>query len=424
MNQLALLGGTPAIREKFAPYNSYGKEEVEAAKKVVESGVLSRYLGTWSEDFYGGDKVKEFEKEWQQFFKVNHAVAVNSATSGLIAAVGALDIEPGDEIIVSPWTMCATATAILVWNAIPVFADIEPETYNLDIKQIEKKISPRTKAILVTDIFGHAAALDEIISLAKKHSLKVIEDAAQSPGALYKGKYVGTVADIGVYSLNYHKHIHTGEGGVCVTADAKLAERMQLIRNHAEAVVKGKGVENINNMIGFNFRLGEVESAMGIEQLKKLPRLAGERTRAGSKLSEGLGELPGLTVPVVKKDCTHVYYVYSMILDTDKLKLSRDRIVEALEAEGVQGLSKGYVNVHTLPIYQKRIAYGKNGFPWKMNGAESPITYEPGICLVAEKLHTKTQFSMGLCTYDYNDSQVKQVIEAFRKVWGQLEKLR
>ena len=263
-SELAIHGGLKTIKTTFPRYNPYGEEEVMAAKAIVESGVLSKFLGAWHEDFYGGDKVREFETAWKELFRVNHAVTVNSATSGLIAAVGAIGIEPGDEVIVSPWTMCATATAILFWNAIPVFADIESETFNLDPISILKNITPRTKAIIVSDIFGHAADLEAIMKIARDNNLLVIEDAAQSPSAIYRDKYVGTVADIGVFSLNYHKHIHTGEGGVCVTDNDEFAERMQLIRNHAEAVVGAKGVTDISNMIGMNFRLGEIEAAIGI----------------------------------------------------------------------------------------------------------------------------------------------------------------
>jgi perosamine synthetase len=422
--KLAILGGPKTIPETFPLYNPYGKEEVAAAKAIVESGILSRFLGVWHEDFYGGPKVKEFEKAWGSYFRVNHAVSVNSATSGLITAIGSLMIEPGDEVIVSPWTMSATATSILVWNAIPVFADIEPETFNLSPVSVEKNISPRTKAIIVPDIFGHASDLDALMAIARKYKLRVIEDAAQAPGALYKDKYVGTIADIGVFSLNYHKHIHTGEGGICVTDDELLAERMQLIRNHAEAVAAGKGVTNLANLIGFNFRLGEIESAMGVEQLKKLGKLAERKTTAGSSLTEGLKGLPGLTPPVVKEGCTHVYYVYSMILDDEILGISRSNIVAALRAEGVPGVMEGYANLHLLPMYQQKIAYGSKGFPWSIGDHHSHVSYEKGICPVAEHFHQDAMIGLLLCMYDFNDQQVDLVIKAFHKVWGQLDKLR
>jgi dTDP-4-amino-4,6-dideoxygalactose transaminase len=422
--KLAILGGSPTIPEKFPPYNPYGREEVDAAREVIESGVLSRFLGTWHEDFYGGEKVRAFERAWAQYFQVGHAVAVNSATSGLIAAVGALGVEPGDEIIVTPWTMCATATSILVWNAIPVFADIEPETFNLDPKSIEKNITPLTKAILVADIFGHAADLDPIMALARKHGLKVIEDAAQAPAALYHGRYAGTIADIGVFSLNYHKHIHTGEGGVCVTNDPVLEERMQLIRNHGEAVVSGKGVTDLTNMIGFNFRLGEIEAAMGIEQLKKLRRLTDEKSRAGSRLSSGLADLKGLHTPVVKDGCTHVYYVYPLKIDVNSLEVLRPKMVAALRAEGVPGLSEGYTNLHLLPMYQKIMAYGSKGFPWVKEVYRGSVSYHKGICPIAEDLQDNSMIGLSLCLHNYTDRETDLVIQAFHKVWNQLDVLR
>ena len=273
MEKLALLGGTPVIQKEFKKYNPLGREELDAAKNVIDSGVLSQFLGCWHEDFYGGPKVQEFEMEAAKYFGVKHAVTVNSWTSGLVAAVGAIGIEPGDEVIVSPWTMSASATAILHWNGIPVFADIDIETYNLCPDSILKNISPQTKAIMVVDIFGQSADMDLIMEIAKEYKLKVISDTAQAPGALYGNKYAGTCADVGGFSLNYHKHIHTGEGGILVTNDDDIAERLQLIRNHAEVVVEDKGVTNLTNMVGHNFRLGEIECAMGIEQLKKLKSL-------------------------------------------------------------------------------------------------------------------------------------------------------
>ena len=168
--------------------------------------------------------------------------------------------------------MCASASAILHWNAIPVFADIDPRTFCLDPKSVEKNITPYTKAIMSIDVGGHPADIDAIMEIALKYKLKVISDTAQAGlyGALYKGKFAGTISDIGGYSLNYHKHIHTGEGGILVTNDDDLALRMRLIRNHAEAAVGDIGLSNIANMIGHNFRLGEIETAIGIEQLKKL----------------------------------------------------------------------------------------------------------------------------------------------------------
>jgi len=418
--KLALLGGPKTINRPFKRYNSIGAEEVDAAKQVVESGVLSQFLGCWGQDFYGGSKVQDFERACEAYFGVKHAVTVNSATSGLIAAVGAISIEPGDEVIVSPWTMCASSTAILHWNAIPVFADIEPETFNLDPKSVEANITHYTKALMAVDIFGHSADMDVLMVIAAKHGLKVISDTAQSPGAFYKGKYAGTLAHVGAYSLNYHKHIHTGEGGILVTNDDEIAERLRLIRNHAEAVVGDKCVTDLRNMVGYNFRLGEIECAIGIEQLKKLKGFVTGRQRAAERLTQGLSDLPGLRTPIVKPDCTHVYYVYPIVLDLKRLGVPRASVVQALEAEGIMGLAAGYACLHLLPMYQQKMAYGSKGFPWTSDICHRDVSYEKGICPVAETLHESSYLGFAMCMNELTEHDVDSLVKAFTKVWAHL----
>jgi dTDP-4-amino-4,6-dideoxygalactose transaminase len=422
--KLAILGGDKTIGTPFKRYNPIGAEEVDAAKAVIESGVLSQFLGTWHADFYGGPKVQEFERMLETYFDVKHAVTVNSWTSGLVAAVGAIGIEPGDEVIVTPWTMCASATAILQWNAIPVFADIEPTTFCLDPASVEANITPYTKAIMAVDILGHSANMDALMAIAKKHGLKVISDTAQAPGTFYKGKMTGTLADVGGYSLNYHKHIHTGEGGILVTNDDEIAERLRLIRNHAEAVVGPKGETNLVNMIGNNFRLGEIECAIGIEQLKKLKGFVEGRQHAAARLNAGLQGLPGLRTPSVEPECTHAYYMYPMVLDVDKLGVSRSVIIKALEAEGVIGLASGYANIHMLPMYQNKTAYGSSGFPWSSEICRREVTYAHGICPVAEELHERTYIGFAMCMHELDEEEVELMVTAFKKVWANLDSLR
>ena len=173
---------------KFKKYNSIDKEELKAASAVIKSGNLSNFLGEYSKEFFGGPKVREFEKKCKSFFNVKHAITVNSWTSGLICAVGALDINPGDEIILPPWTMSACASAILNWNAIPVFADIDKTTYNIDPDDVLRKISKKTKAIMAVDIFGHPCNISELKKISKKYKIKLITDSAQSPYSFYKKK--------------------------------------------------------------------------------------------------------------------------------------------------------------------------------------------------------------------------------------------
>jgi perosamine synthetase len=424
METLALLGGPAAFTRTLSAYNPYGEEEVQAATDVIRSGCLSSFIGAWGEGFLGGPQVRAFEAEWAQFFGVKHAISVNSLTSGLICAVGALDIEPGDEIIVSPWTMSASATCILVWNAIPVFADINPDTFNLDFQSVAANITPRTRAIIVPSIFGYGADLEALRGLADAQGIKIIEDAAQAPAIKYAGKWVGTWGDIGGFSLNYHKHIHTGEGGICVTNDDALAERMRLIRNHAEAVVDKKGHENISNMIGFNFRLGEIEAALGRCQLKKLQEKVDWRFYLGVELQKRLAGLIGLYTTPIEPGNTHAFYVFGMRLDVRALNISRDKIFSALAAEGVPALSKQYVNVHRYGMYQKKIAYGTEHFPWKNGLYESQVDYTKGICPVAEQLQDQTYLGLHLCQYDFNLDDIEQIALAFHKVWNNLDAIK
>ena len=395
MNKLSILGGSPIIDYTFKRYNTIGDEEKNAVIDVVNSGVLSDFLGSWGEKFYGGPKVKEFEYACKEKFNVKHAISVNSWTSGLICAVGAIDIEPGDEIILSPWTMSACAASILHWGAIPIFADIEKETFNLDPESIIKNISPKTKAILAIDIFGHSCNIDTI----KK------------------------IADIGGFSLNYHKHIHTGEGGIVVTDNDYYANKIRLIRNHAESVAEGSGATNYSNLIGYNFRLGEIESAIGIEQLKKLDHLVQIKRKNVDHLNKHLKDLNGIRLPIVQENNSHSYYAYPLILDLKYLKLSRDKIVKALEAEGVQGLMRGYVNLHLLPTFKNKIAYGSKGFPWTYENSRQNISYEKGICPVAEKLHEQTFLGLEICDFDLSDNDIEKIGLAFKKVWANLDQL-
>lgn len=422
MQKLSILGGDKIIKYKFKKFNTINKSEIVAVIKVLKSGNLSNFLGTKSKNFYGGNYVKKLENAFKSYFNVKFAISVNSWTSGLIAAIGSLDIEPGDEIILPTWTMSACASAILNWGAIPVFADIEDKTFCIDPESIKKNISKKTKAILAVDIFGHPANLYEIKKIARKYNLKVISDTAQAPGALYKKNFAGTISDIGGFSFNYHKHIHCGEGGMIVTNNIRLARRAMLIRNHAESVIESNNKKDLSNMIGYNFRLGEIESAIVLQQLKKLKKIIKKKQTIAQILNKGLRKLEGLRIPYVRKDCTHVYYIYPLVIDSKKIKVDRKIIVKALEAEGVQGLASSYQNLHLLPIFQKKIGYGKKGFPWSLNNNKN-IEYKKGICPVAEKLQSKEFLSIGICNYDLDKNDALNIVKCFKKVWLNLSKL-
>ena len=405
---------------QFKRYNTIGKEEIIAANKVLKTGILSKFLASSGQNFFGGPQVNKFEKSIKKFFKVKYAITVNSWTSGLIACVGALDVEPGDEIIVTTWSMCASATAILHWNCVPVFVDIDPETYNIDPESIKKKITKKTKAIMTVDIFGQSCDILKIMKIAEENDLKVISDSAQSIGSKVGKKYSGTLADIGGYSLNYHKHINTGEGGIIVTNNKKLYERACLIRNHAEAAIKKNNIKNLSNMIGYNFRLGEIECAIGIEQLKKLNRLIKKRIKLVEILNRELIKLKYLKTPKTLKKNSHVYYLYPLTLETDKLNIKRSTIISNLKKLGVPGLIEGYVNIHELPTYKKKIAYGTRHFPWKLNKNDKKNNSDNKNLDIAEKLHREKFFAIELCLFDFNNRDIYFIINCFKKVWDTL----
>ena len=406
--------------KKLVRFNTYDNKEKKAVLRVLKSGVLSGFLGNRVSGLKGGPYVNKFETNIKNFFNVKYAITVNSWSTGLTCAVGAIGIEPGDEIILPTWTMTACSAAVLHWNAIPVFADIDSETFNICIKSIKKNITKKTKAIMVVDIFGLPSNYKEIKKIAKKHKLKIICDSAQSPGATYYGKHCATLGDVGGYSLNYHKHIHTGEGGILVTNNNKIARNLRLLRNHAEAVVSEKtNKKNLINMIGNNFRLGEMEASIGIEQLKKLNTIIKARLKISKYLINKLKKIKFIKLPKNYKNIKNVFYVIPILLDIKKIKFSRKKILKELNKFGAKGLTEGYVNLHTQPLFKNKICYGSKGFPWSF--FKNKISYKKGICPVAENFHEKSLLLyQGVSLYDLTKTNVDDLVLAFKKTWKKL----
>ena len=258
-SKLAILGGPPVRHEPLPVYKTIGDEEKQAVLDVLDSGELSGFVAGAVEGFWGGPRVRALEIAFRDHFGVTHAIAVNSATSGLHCAVSATGAGPGDEVITSPYSMSASATCILMTGAVPVFADINAETFCLDPASVEANVTPHTKGIVAVSIFGHPADLDALRDIARRHGLFLIEDNAQAPDAVYKGRKTGTVGDAGVFSFNRHKTMQSGEGGVIITDDDTLAFKAACMRNHGEGAVEDFGVEDLVNTVGVNYRMTEME---------------------------------------------------------------------------------------------------------------------------------------------------------------------
>lgn len=423
-NKLALFGGSPVRKKPYPFHRTTGKDEMRRVRKVLRKGLLSEFEGTNNRYFLGGPEVRALEKEWAKKCEVKYAVSFNSATSALFAAVGATGAGPGDEVIVTPYTMSATATAIIGYNAIPIFGDVELNHFNLDPENIIKKITSRTKAILVAHIFGHPADMQPIMDIARKRKLMVLEDAAQSLGAKYKNRMTGTIGDIGVYSLNCNKIIQCGEGGIAVTNNKTLALKLQLIRNHAEAVIaSGLRVKSLVNMLGWNYRMTELEAAIARSQLHKLDHLFQARVRLANYLNQALIGLEGVAIPLPAENCTHAYYRYALKIDYDKLKIDAKLLVRALNAEGMDFYVSYMKPLYLQPLYQSKLAFGDKHCPFDCPLYKGKVDYSAGICPNVEKLE-KIIVSTEIVRPPQTIKDMQEIALAIRKVLSNRKELQ
>ncbi|KJU82075.1 spore coat polysaccharide biosynthesis protein spsC [Candidatus Magnetobacterium bavaricum] len=423
MDKLAIFGGPPVRTKPFPRHITTGSEEKKIVNEVMDEGILSEFIGSNNEFFYGGKYVRAFEEKWAAQFGVKHVVSVNSATSGLFAAIGAAGVGPGDEVIVPPWTMTATATAILSFNAIPVFCDIDEETFCMSPSSVERLITHRTKALMPVHIYGHPADMDPIMELAKNNDLIVIEDAAQSPGGYYKGKLTGTIGHMGVFSFNCNKIIQCGEGGAVTTNSDDLAKRLQLIRNHGEAVIAtGMEVKDMFNIIGWNYRMNEIEAGIMIAQMDKLNHLLEQRKELAEYISQRLKTIDGLLLPVIKENCTHTFYRYTIRLDQEKIKVPASVLARALNAEGIP-FNADYIPLNLYPIYQKRIGYGNKGCPFTCMYYNGKPDYSMNNLPITGKM-VQTSLSTEAIRPPQTFEDMDQIIEAFKKVFSQLKQLK
>jgi dTDP-4-amino-4,6-dideoxygalactose transaminase len=421
---LALLGGTPVRTAPYPSPNTIGEAERREVLEVLDSGLLSGFVATPTPEFYGGPKVRALERAFGERFGVRHAVMFNSATSALHACVAAAGVGPGDEVITSPYSMSASATCIVMQNGVPVFADIEDSTFCVSVDAVARAITPHTRAIVAVNIFGQPAALGELAALARRHGLVLIEDSAQAPGALHDGRPAGTIGALGVFSLNRHKTIQTGEGGVAVTNDDALARKLQLVRNHGEVVAADLGQEDLVNAIGWNYRPSELHAAVGVAQFRRLDELNAHRVKLADHLTARLGDFDFLAPPVVRAGCTHVYYLYSVRYFAERFGVGRETFLRALNAEGIPAKG-GYVKpIYLEPMYQKRIAYGAKGCPFACPLYKGRVDYGEGSCPTVERLYRTELFTTNICRYPATIEDMDDFVAAVEKVWRERDALR
>ncbi len=355
--KLAIEGGLP-VRKTYLPYGHQWIDESDI-KAVVEV-LRSDWVTT-------GPKVAEFEAKLADYVGAKYAVVFSSGTAALHAAVFAAGIGPGDEVITTPMTFAASANCVLYQGGKPVFADVQPDTLNIDPGEIEKKIIPWTKALIPVDYTGQPCDLGEIKDIARKHGLIVIEDAAHALGATYRGKRIGTLSDMTVFSFHPVKLITTGEGGAVVTDDPELARRLRIFRNHGittEARERERAGDWFYEMVylGYNYRLTDIQCALGLSQMNKLDSWLARRQEIARRYNEAFAELPEIMTPVVKDDRSSAWHLYVIRLNLEQLRAGRAEVFAALRAENI-GVNVHYIPVHLHPYYRERFGYKRGDYP-------------------------------------------------------------
>ena len=387
---LAIDGGIP-VRESTLPY---GRQSVDEADVQAVAAVLR------SDRLTTGPKVAEFEHALAEFAGVREAVAVASGTAALHAAMFALEIGPGDEVIVPPLTFAATANSVVFQGGIPVFADCRPHTLLIDPNEVETKISPRTKAIIAVDYAGQPCDYDALQQIADRHGLALVADACHALGGAYKGRPVGSLARLSAFSFHPVKAITSGEGGAVATDEPALAQRMRIFRNHginADYHQRARRGSWFYEMVelGYNYRITDVQCALGISQLRKLPGRIERRREIARCYDEAFAENRLLRRPAVRSEVSHAYHLYVVSLELDRLRAGREEVFAALRVEGL-GVNVHYIPVHLHPFYRDRFEGG------------------PGLCPVAEAAYRRIISLPIFPAMTHSDAQ--DVIAAVNKV--------
>ena len=350
---LAINGGVP-VRPSPLPYgrHSIDEDDIAAVVRVLRSGWLTT-----------GPRVAEFETAVAEYVGARYAVAFSSGTAALHAAAFAADLGPGDEAITTPLTFAATASCIAFQGAKPVFADVSPESLNIDPQDVARRITSRTKAILPVDFAGCPVELDAIMDLADRHGLTVIEDACHALSAQYKGRNLGTISHMSVFSFHPVKHITSGEGGMVLTNDETLAERMKTFRHHGMVYPDREHPWNYEiREIGYNYRVTDMQCALGLSQLHKLEGFLQRREALARRYQDHLADSPFVSLPVAPDYVRHAWHLFVALLNIETLSADRDTVMGALRGENI-GVQLHYPLVHLHPYYRRTWGYSEGTCP-------------------------------------------------------------
>ncbi len=328
------------------------KPDITQAEKTAVLGVLN------GSRLSLGPKLPEFEKMMADFVGVKHAVAVNSGTSGLHLIIRALGIKEGDEVVTTPFSFIASSNCILFEKAKPVFVDIEAQTLNIDVSKIESKITKKTKAILAVDVFSHPANWDALQKIAKKHKIFLIEDSAEALGSEYKGKKCGSFGDAAVFAFYPNKQITTGEGGMILTNNKKIADLCKSMSNQGRKIENGKWLEHVR--LGYNYRLDEMSCAMGIAQISRIEEIIKKRNIVADLYNKKLKQIKDIEIPYIDKESKLSWFVYVIRL-SGKLAKKRDFIIKEMAKKGAL-CSNYFQPIHLQPFYQKTFGFKKGDY--------------------------------------------------------------
>ncbi|MHB1653251.1 MAG: DegT/DnrJ/EryC1/StrS family aminotransferase [Desulfitobacteriaceae bacterium] len=347
------------MREEFLPYALPLIEEDDIAE-VVDS-LKSNWITK-------GPKTMEFEKRFAEYVGAKYAIAVNSCTAGLHLSLIAAGIGAGDEVITTPMTFAASANVVVHTGATPIFVDIDPVTMNIDVKAIEEKITPRTRAIIPVHIAGHPCPMDEIMAIAKKHNLFVLEDAAHAVYTKYKGKLIGAIGNATVFSFYATKNLVTGEGGMVTTNDEELADKIRVFSVHGMSRNAWNRYTSAGSWYyeilypGYKDNMTDIQAGLGLTQLAKLERMQGIREEIAGRYNEAFGKMAELEIPVELDYARHPWHLYILKLNLDKLSIDRAQFIEELKAEKI-GTSVHFIPVHLHPYYRETYGYKRGDFP-------------------------------------------------------------